>query len=66
VKGTSFEILHLLHHVDDGAFLFDSREALEEEANRTYKHYARFGLKMHFGHEGGKSKVEAMCFSPGA
>jgi hypothetical protein len=62
-KGTFFEILYLLY-VDDGTFLFDSREALEKGANRIYQHFARFGLKMHIGHEGGKSKTEAMYISP--
>jgi hypothetical protein len=62
-KGTSYKILCLLC-VEDGTFLFDSREALEEGANQTCKHFARFGLKMHIGHEGGKSKTEAMCISP--
>jgi hypothetical protein len=62
-KGTFFEILYLLY-VDDGTFLFDSREALEKGANRRiYQHFARLGLKMHIGHEGGKSKTEAMYIS---
>ena len=62
-KGTLFEILYLLY-VDDGTFLFDSREALERGANRIYEHFARFGLKMHIGHAEGKSKTEAMYISP--
>ena len=64
-KGTFSEILRLLRVDNAGTFLFDSREALlEKGTNRVREHFARFGLKMRIGHEGGKSKTEAMCISP--
>jgi hypothetical protein len=62
-KGTAFDLFYLLY-VDDGAFLFESKEDMARGANEIYDHFERFGLKMHVGRNGKKSKTEAMYFPP--
>jgi len=62
-KGRTFHLSQLFY-VDDGAFLFRSRDDLEKGANVLYAHFARFGLIMHIGSDTDKSKSEAMFFPP--
>ena len=47
-------------YADDAATPFDSREALLDASNKIYGHLRKFGLLMHVGSEGKKSKTEAM------
>jgi hypothetical protein len=61
--GVSFELLYLLY-VDDGAFLFETLEELTRGANYIHDHFKVFGLKMHIGRDGGKSKTECVYFPP--
>jgi hypothetical protein len=42
--------------------MFDNRKDLEEGVTLLYKHFARFGLKMHVGRDGKDSKTECMFF----
>ena len=51
-------------YVDDGAFLFDDRNALQTGAKLIFSHFRRFGLKMHIGTDGTftDSKTEAVFF----
>ena len=54
--------------MDDGAFLFLSREELQRGAKLIFSHFRRFGLKMHIGTDGSfsDSKTEAVVFpAPG-
>jgi hypothetical protein len=57
------EIFQCLY-VDDGAFPFDTRKSLLQGMNLVHKHFARFGLEMHIGRNGGKSKMECVFFPP--
>ena len=52
-------------YVDDGAFLFTSRNDLEKGGNIIFSHFLRFGLKMHIGKDGSyqDSKTEAVHFA---
>ncbi len=49
-------------YVDDGAFFFATREDLEKGARIIVAHFKRFGLFVHVGEEGTKSKSLAMHF----
>jgi exonuclease III len=60
-KGTDFNLRDLLY-VDDGAFFFTTKEALQGGSEIIKEHFETFGLKMHFGQNGGESKTEAMFF----
>ena len=63
-KGKIFELMHLLY-VDDGTFLFESREELELGAQMIYDTFQKLGLTMHVkGKEDKTSKSEAMYISP--
>ena len=62
-KGTPFTIDHILY-VDDGVFIFDSKNDMEKGARILKTHMARFGLIMHIGRDGKKSKTEAVYFPP--
>jgi hypothetical protein len=55
-------ILHVVFYVDDGAFFFTTKEALQGGSEIIKEHFETFGLKMHFGQNGGESKTEAMLF----
>jgi exonuclease III len=59
--GVSFDLLYLLY-VDDGAFLFETLEEMTRGANYIHDHFRTFGLKMHIGRDGGKSKTECVYF----
>jgi Reverse transcriptase (RNA-dependent DNA polymerase) len=61
--GQLFELFFLLY-VDDGTFIFDSREELEKGAQKIYDTFKALGLTMHIGTQGNKSKSEAMYISP--
>ena len=45
---SAFEILQCLY-VDDGAFVFSTREDMVEGLDMIFKHFAKFGLEMHIG-----------------
>jgi hypothetical protein len=60
-KGTDFKLRDLLY-VDDGAFFFTTKEALQGGSEIIKEHFETFGLKMHFGQNGSESKTEAMYF----
>ena len=62
-KGTAFN-LFLLLYVDNGYFLFETKEDLAKEATIIYHHMKRFGLLMHIGKNGSKSKTEALFIPP--
>ena len=59
VKGDIFELFHILF-VDDSTFIFETPEELVNGVKEIQQHYARFGLIMHVGKNGKKSKTEAM------
>ena len=65
-KGQQFDAPFTLF-VDDGAFLFETRQAIQDGVPFLVKHFRRFGLLVHVGttDENGvrkKSKTEAMYF----
>jgi hypothetical protein len=60
-KGIAFFLNHILY-VDDGTFVFESQNELNQGAVRLFDHFAIFGLKMHIGRDGKKSKTEAIFF----
>ena len=62
-KGIIFDLLQLLY-VDDGTFLFNSREDLEKGSQHIYDTFRMLGLTMHIGTNGATSKSEAMFVSP--
>ena len=47
-------------YADDAATVFESREELIEGTETLYQHFKLFGMLMHVGRDGGKSKTEAM------
>jgi hypothetical protein len=62
-KGTAFN-LFLSLYVDDGSFLFETKEDMAKGATVLYHHMKRFGLLMHIGKNGSKSKTEALYIPP--
>ena len=62
-KGDNSEILQILY-MDDGSFLFNSREDLEIGLEMIYTHFSRFGLEMHIGRNNQTSKTECIFFPP--
>ncbi|KAL7552342.1 hypothetical protein ACHAWF_015574 [Thalassiosira exigua] len=60
---TAVEIIQCLY-VDDGAFVFQSRNGIEKGANLIYDHFARFGLEMHIGDETTDSETECVYSPP--
>ena len=60
---SAYEIFQCLYE-DDGAFPFDTRESLSRGMTLVYRNFARFGLEMHIGRNGGKSKMECIFFPP--
>jgi Reverse transcriptase (RNA-dependent DNA polymerase) len=62
-KGKNFSLFYLLY-IDDGVFMFNSRDDLEKGTNMLYDLFKMFGLSMHIGENGKKSKTEAMYISP--
>jgi hypothetical protein len=61
-KGTTFNINHILY-VDDGMFIFDKRSDMIKVTVIVRKHMLRFGLLMHFGKDGKKSKTEGQQYT---
>jgi hypothetical protein len=61
-KLAKYEILQCLY-VDDGAFPFGTREDLQRGMELVYRHFARFGMKMHIGRGSLELKTECV-FSP--
>jgi hypothetical protein len=60
---SAYKIFQCLY-VDDGAFPFSTRESFSQGMTLVYRNFARFGLEMHFGRNGGKSKTECNFFPP--
>ena len=53
-------------YADDAAFLCTSRASLEKSAVIIDRHFSKFGLQVHRGRDGKKSKTECMFFpAPG-
>ena len=64
-KGTVVELLEILF-VDDGAFIFNSRDDLCAGIDLIIKTFARFGLQVHIGKGESMSKTECIFFpAPG-
>ena len=61
-KGTPFEFFYSLF-ADDGAFLFNSRQDMQAGAEMLFQQLRKFGLTMHVGQGGRKSKTEAMLIA---
>lgn len=61
-KGTNFDLFYLLF-VDDGVFLFDTQEEMVKGGNHLYELFKSFGLQMHIGKSGEKSKTQVMYFA---
>jgi hypothetical protein len=61
--GTVFELMYLLY-VDDGTFMFETEEEMVRGADLIAEQFRVFGLKMHSGKDGGKSKTKAIYFPP--
>ena len=57
--GTSFNLFQQIY-VDDRGFLFTNKADMIKEAELIHDYFAAFGLKLHIGRNGGKSKTEAM------
>jgi hypothetical protein len=62
-KGTTFK-LFLSLYVDDGSFIFKSKEDMRKRASILYHHMKRFGLLVHIGKDESKSKTEALYIPP--
>jgi hypothetical protein len=60
---TAYEILQCLY-VDDGAFLFGTRDDLMKGMELIYHHFSRFGIEMHIGRGTSQSKTECVFFPP--
>jgi hypothetical protein len=62
-KGTAFN-LFLSLYVGDGSFIFKSKEDMRKGVSILYHHMKIFGLLMHIGKDGGKSKTEVLYTPP--
>ena len=62
-SGDIFEVIQTLY-LDDGAFIFGTREDMTEGLQLVYDHFARFGLDMHIGRGETQSKTECVFFPP--
>ena len=60
-KGTLFDLFYFLY-VDDGAMLFETREDLINGTRLIMEHFGIFGLEMHIGRGGKRSKTECVHF----
>jgi hypothetical protein len=58
-RGDLLDLIHLLY-VDDGRFLFETRDVLEKGSQLIYNTFNMLGLSMHVGSNNEKSKSEAM------
>jgi hypothetical protein len=61
-KGTADFKLRDLLCVHNLAFFFTTKDALQGGTEIIKEHFETFGLKMHFGQNGSKSKTKAMFF----
>ena len=57
--GDIFRVIQILY-VDDGAFVFESREDMALGVEVIHKAFIRLGLELHLGHGDTKSKTEGM------
>eukprot|EP00978_Attheya_sp_CCMP212_P032113 scaffold123778_cov40-Attheya_sp.AAC.2 len=62
----SLLLLSNLLYVDDGAFISSNRPDMEKAASIIFDYFAKFGLIMHIGTRGKKSKTEAVYYPPKA
>jgi hypothetical protein len=62
-KGMTFN-LFLSLYADDGSFLFKTKEDMAKGATVLYHHIKIFGLLMHIGKNGSKSKTKALYIPP--
>jgi len=60
---TAVEIFQCLY-VDNGAFIFSSRDSLIQGIELIHHHFARLGLEMHIGRGTTPSKTECVFFPP--
>jgi len=60
---TTVKIFQCLY-VDDGAFIFSSRDNLIQGVSLIHHHFARLGLEMHIGCGTTPSKTECVFFPP--
>ena len=61
LNGTPFNTDNFLY-VDDGAFIFQTREDIQSASQAIYNHCAWFNLQMHVGNSRKKSKTEVKYF----
>ena len=54
------EIISLFTHIDDGAVMFKNRDDAIKGCNMICNIMAKWGLTVHVGRDGKKSKTEAM------
>jgi hypothetical protein len=47
-------------YADDGAFIFESRDEAEKTLNIMFAEFRRFGMQIHIGRNGIRSKTEAL------
>ena len=57
----SFEFFASLF-ADDCAVLFESHDDMQKGMDYMYNHFLKFGLQIHLGRDGARSKTEAMFF----
>jgi hypothetical protein len=62
--GILLTLLQILF-VDDSTFIFDTEIDTVSASQLIHGHYARFGILMHVGRNGKKSKTEAIHFPKG-
>jgi hypothetical protein len=60
---TAVEILQCLY-VDDGAFIFKSRDNMTRGLTLLYRHFGRLGLEMHIGRGTTALKIKCVFFPP--
>ena len=60
---TAIEIFQCLY-VDDGAFIFSSRDNLTQGISLIHYHFVRLGFEMHIGRGTTPSKMECVFFPP--
>ena len=60
---TAVEILQCLY-VDDGAFIFQTRDDMQRGLALLYRQFSRLGLEMHIGRGTTASKTECVFFPP--
>ena len=62
-SGDLFELIQTLF-LDDGAFVFENRDDLIKGVSTIKRVFKYFGLEMHIGRNGEKSKTECVFFPP--